>query len=33
MRFGLTTDFRNRPGSGKSTAHVYAEIIEHFTWA
>ena len=33
MRFGLTTDFRNPPGSGKSTASVYAEIIEMFVWA
>ena len=33
MRFGLTTDFRNPPGSGKSTAQVYSEIIELFVWA
>jgi len=33
MRFGLTTDFRNPPGSGKSTAKVYSEIIELFVWA
>ncbi|MGA2409488.1 MAG: LLM class flavin-dependent oxidoreductase [Candidatus Binataceae bacterium] len=33
MRFGLTTDFRNPPGSSKSTAKVYAEIIELFVWA
>lgn len=33
MRFGLTTDFRNPPNSGKSSARVYAEIIEHFAWA
>jgi len=33
MRFGLTTDFRNPPGSGKTTASVYAEIIELFVWA
>jgi alkanesulfonate monooxygenase SsuD/methylene tetrahydromethanopterin reductase-like flavin-dependent oxidoreductase (luciferase family) len=33
MRFGLTTDFRNPPHSGKSTASVYAETIELFTWA
>ncbi|HEX4209663.1 MAG TPA: LLM class flavin-dependent oxidoreductase [Candidatus Binataceae bacterium] len=33
MRFGLTTDFRNPPGSGKNSAKVYAEIIELFTWA
>ncbi|HUN59376.1 MAG TPA: LLM class flavin-dependent oxidoreductase [Candidatus Binataceae bacterium] len=33
MRFGLTTDFRNPPGSGKTSATVYAETIELFTWA
>jgi alkanesulfonate monooxygenase SsuD/methylene tetrahydromethanopterin reductase-like flavin-dependent oxidoreductase (luciferase family) len=33
MRFGLTTDFRNPAGSGKSSAKVYAETIELFTWA
>ncbi len=33
MRFGLTTDFRNRPGSGRSTAAVYAEMIDHFVGA
>src|SRR5271163_153738 len=33
MRFGLTTDFRNRPNSGRSTASVYAEIIDHFVLA
>ena len=33
MRFGLTTDFRNPPGSSKSSATVYAETIELFTWA
>ncbi|HTT77467.1 MAG TPA: LLM class flavin-dependent oxidoreductase [Candidatus Binataceae bacterium] len=33
MRFGLTTDFRNPPGSGKTSATVYAENIELFTWA
>src|SRR5216683_3348992 len=33
MRFGLTTDFRNPPGSGKSSAMAYAEIIELFIWA
>jgi alkanesulfonate monooxygenase SsuD/methylene tetrahydromethanopterin reductase-like flavin-dependent oxidoreductase (luciferase family) len=33
MRFGLTTDFRNRPNSGRRTADVYAEIIDHFVWA
>lgn len=33
MRFGLTTDFRNPPDSGRRTAAVYAEIIETFVWA
>jgi alkanesulfonate monooxygenase SsuD/methylene tetrahydromethanopterin reductase-like flavin-dependent oxidoreductase (luciferase family) len=33
MRFGLTTDFRNPSGSGKSSATVYAEIIDLFVWA
>jgi luciferase-like monooxygenase len=33
MRFGLTTDFRNRPGSGKSSAQVYAETLDLFAWA
>ena len=33
MRFGLTTDFRNFPGSGKSSATVYAETIDLFAWA
>ncbi len=33
MRFGLTTDFRNPPGSGKSSAQVYAEIIEAMVFA
>ena len=33
MRFGLTTDFRNPPGSGKSSAMAYAEILELFIWA
>jgi len=33
MRFGLTTDFRNPPGSGKSSAQVYSEIIEAFVTA
>ena len=33
MRFGLTTDFRNPAGSGKTSAKVYAETIELFTWA
>src|ERR1700674_1152024 len=33
MRFGLTTDFRNRSGSGKSSAQVYGEIIDLFGWA
>src|SRR5271155_5810610 len=33
MRFGLTTDFRNPPGSGKNTAKVYGEIIDLFVGA
>src|SRR5262245_6792567 len=33
MRFGLTTDFRNLPGSGKSSSKVYAETIDLFAWA
>lgn len=33
MRFGLTTDFRNPAGSGKTSATVYAETIELFIWA
>jgi alkanesulfonate monooxygenase SsuD/methylene tetrahydromethanopterin reductase-like flavin-dependent oxidoreductase (luciferase family) len=33
MRFGLTTDFRNPPDSGRTTAAVYADIIEHLVWA
>jgi alkanesulfonate monooxygenase SsuD/methylene tetrahydromethanopterin reductase-like flavin-dependent oxidoreductase (luciferase family) len=33
MRFGLTTDFRNPPGSGKTSAQVYAEIIDTMVWA
>ncbi len=33
MRFGLTTDFRNLPGSGKSSAKVYGEILDLFTLA
>ena len=33
MRFGLTTDFRNPAGSGKTSATLYAETIELFTWA
>jgi probable F420-dependent oxidoreductase len=33
MRFGLTTDFRNPPGSGKSSARVYAEIIDAMVFA
>lgn len=28
MRFGLTTDFRNPPGSGKNSARVYSEVID-----
>ena len=33
MRFALTTDFRNPPGSGKSSARVYSEIIEAMVFA
>src|SRR5229473_3735781 len=33
MRFGLTTDFRNLPGAGKSSAKVYGEILDLFTLA
>src|ERR1700751_5163631 len=33
MRFGLTTDFRNPPGSGKTSAQVYSEIIDMMVWA
>ena len=33
MRFGLTTDFRNLPGSGKSSTKVYGEILDLFTLA
>jgi probable F420-dependent oxidoreductase len=33
MRFGLTTDFRNPPDSGRTSATVYADIIEHMVWA
>jgi alkanesulfonate monooxygenase SsuD/methylene tetrahydromethanopterin reductase-like flavin-dependent oxidoreductase (luciferase family) len=33
MRFGLTTDFRNPPGSGKTAARVYSEIIEAMVFA
>jgi len=33
MRFGLTTDFRNMPGAGKTSATVYAETLELFTYA
>jgi alkanesulfonate monooxygenase SsuD/methylene tetrahydromethanopterin reductase-like flavin-dependent oxidoreductase (luciferase family) len=33
MRFGLTTDFRNPPGSGKTSAQVYAEIIDAMVFA
>ena len=33
MRFGLTTDFRNPAGSGKSSAQVYAEIIDAMVFA
>jgi alkanesulfonate monooxygenase SsuD/methylene tetrahydromethanopterin reductase-like flavin-dependent oxidoreductase (luciferase family) len=33
MRFALTTDFRNPPGSGKSSAQVYGEIIDMMVFA
>jgi alkanesulfonate monooxygenase SsuD/methylene tetrahydromethanopterin reductase-like flavin-dependent oxidoreductase (luciferase family) len=33
MRFGLTTDFRNPTDSGRSTAAVYADIVDHMVWA
>jgi alkanesulfonate monooxygenase SsuD/methylene tetrahydromethanopterin reductase-like flavin-dependent oxidoreductase (luciferase family) len=33
MRFGLSTDFRNPPQSGRSSAEVYADIIDHMVWA
>jgi alkanesulfonate monooxygenase SsuD/methylene tetrahydromethanopterin reductase-like flavin-dependent oxidoreductase (luciferase family) len=33
MRFGLTTDFRNPPGSGKTSAQVYSEIVDTMVWA
>jgi alkanesulfonate monooxygenase SsuD/methylene tetrahydromethanopterin reductase-like flavin-dependent oxidoreductase (luciferase family) len=33
MRFGLTTDFRNPLDSGRTTATVYADIIDHMVWA
>ena len=33
MHFGLTTDFRNPPGSGKTSARVYAEIIDMMVFA
>jgi len=33
MRFGLTTDFRNPPDSGRSSVQVYADTIEHMVWA
>ncbi len=33
MRFGLTTDFRNPADSGRTTAEVYADVIEHMVWA
>ncbi len=33
MRFGLTTDFRNMPGAGKTSAAVYAENLELFAYA
>jgi alkanesulfonate monooxygenase SsuD/methylene tetrahydromethanopterin reductase-like flavin-dependent oxidoreductase (luciferase family) len=33
MRFGLTTDFRNPPDSGRSSVQVYSDTIEHMVWA
>src|ERR1700756_4301599 len=33
MRFGLLTDFRNPPQSARSSAEVYADIIDHMAWA
>lgn len=33
MRFGLTTDFRNPPDSGRTSAEVYSDIIDHMVWA
>src|SRR6516164_407543 len=33
MRFGLTTDFRNPPGSGKTSAQVYSDIIDAMVFA
>ena len=33
MRFGLLTDFRNPPQSGRASAEVYADIIDHMVWA
>ncbi len=33
MHFGLTTDFRNPPGSGKTSAQVYSEIIDMMVFA
>jgi alkanesulfonate monooxygenase SsuD/methylene tetrahydromethanopterin reductase-like flavin-dependent oxidoreductase (luciferase family) len=32
MRFGLTTDFRNPPSSGKTSNQVYSEIIDTLVW-
>jgi len=33
MRFGLTTDFRNPPESGRTSAEVYSDIIDHMVCA
>lgn len=33
MRFGLTTDFRNPPESGRTSTEVYSETIDHMVWA
>jgi alkanesulfonate monooxygenase SsuD/methylene tetrahydromethanopterin reductase-like flavin-dependent oxidoreductase (luciferase family) len=33
MRFALTTDFRNPPDSGRTSAEVYADVIDHMVWA
>jgi probable F420-dependent oxidoreductase len=33
MRFGLLSDFRNPPQWARSSAEVYADIIDHMAWA
>jgi probable F420-dependent oxidoreductase len=33
MRFGVMTDFRNPPDSGRSSTAVYADILDHMVWA